>query len=147
MMAATDPARPRRLELMIGMATILVVDDERPLRNLLAQVFADSGHRVLLAVNGRQALDLLRSQRPDIVLADVMMPEINGVELCQRIKEAPGTAGIPVILMSAASAASGRQAPADAFLAKPFDLDDVEALVERLLPASDDQADAADTGG
>lgn len=130
------------------MATILVVDDERPLRNLLAQVFADSGHRVLLAVNGRQALDLLRSQRPDIVIADVMMPEINGVELCKRIKETPATAGIPVILMSAASAASGRQAPADAFLGKPFDLEDVEALVERLLPASDEQADAAaDTNG
>lgn len=147
-MAFHPVAKPRRPESMAGMATILVVDDERPLRNLLAQVFADSGHRVLLAVNGRQALDLLRSQRPDLVLADVMMPEINGVELCQRIKESPATAGIPVILMSAASAATGRQAPADAFLGKPFDLDDVEELIQRLLPSGGGEAgDAADTGG
>jgi DNA-binding response OmpR family regulator len=132
---------------MVGMATILVVDDERPLRNLLAQVFADSGHRALLAVNGRQALDLLRSQRPDLVLADVMMPEINGIELCKRIKESSATAGIPVILMSAAGAASGRQAPADAFLHKPFDLDDVDALVQRLLPSGDEAAEKAGDSG
>ena len=128
------------------MATILVVDDERPLRNLLALVFADSGHRVMLAANGRQALELMRQERPNLVLADVMMPELNGVELCRRIRAVPALAGVPVILMSAAGARADTDDLAAAFLTKPFDLDEVETLVGRLLAMGQSDAEAAQGG-
>ena len=68
------------------MATILVVDDEQPLRDLLADVLELDGHRVLVAANGREALAIARRDRPDLVVSDVMMPLLNGVRLCQQLK-------------------------------------------------------------
>jgi CheY-like chemotaxis protein len=117
-------------------ATILVVDDERAIRSLLEAVLEDEGHRVLLAVNGQQGLERAERDRPDLVIADVMMPVLNGAELCRHLKARSGTANIPVILMSAAAEALARRAGADAFLRKPFDVEDLDSLVQRLLPAA-----------
>jgi two-component system, OmpR family, phosphate regulon response regulator PhoB len=118
--------------------TILLGDDERPVREMLALALEGSGFAVLQAFHGRHALQVLAQRRPDLVISDVMMPLIGGVELCGRIKSDPETAGIPVVLMSAAGPQAGRGANADAFVAKPFDLDELDALVHRLLstPAS-----------
>lgn len=118
------------------MAVIVVVDDERPMREFLSRALEDGGHRVLQAFHGRHALSVVASsgaERPDLVLADVMMPLIGGVELCRRLKADPDTANIPVILMSAASARATLGSGADAFIAKPFDLDALDALITRLL--------------
>jgi CheY-like chemotaxis protein len=65
------------------------VDDERPVREILAQALEDSGYRVQQAYHGRQALELIAQQPPDLVLSDVMMPLLGGVELCQTLKAAP----------------------------------------------------------
>jgi CheY-like chemotaxis protein len=116
------------------MAKILVVDDEEPVRELLAMVLQDVGHHVQQAIHGRQALDLAAQQPPDLVIADAMMPVMDGVELCRRLKITPITAAVPVILMSAAGAHVVRRANADAFLAKPFNLADLETLVQQWLP-------------
>ena len=116
------------------MATILIVDDEQPVRDLLAAIFEDSGHRALPAINGRDALEILDQERPDLVLSDVMMPVLNGATLCRRLKAEPSTASIPVILMSAAGRQVADGSGADAYLDKPFDLDGMEALVRRWLP-------------
>ena len=102
---------------------ILLVDDERPLREILAQALEDSGYRVRQAFHGRHALELIAEQPPDLVIADVMMPLVGGVELCQTLKARPETPAIPVILMSAAAPYAGRGAGADALVGKPFDLD------------------------
>jgi len=118
------------------MATILIVDDEKPLRELLALVFASDEHRVVLAGNGRQALELVAQDRPYVVLSDVMMPLLSGDKLCRRLKSDPVTALIPVILMSAAGRAIADTAGADAFVHKPFELDEIEALVRRWLPST-----------
>jgi len=115
------------------MSTILVADDEQPVREFIALVLADSGHQTVLASNGRQALEMVERARPDLVISDVMMPLLSGVELCQRIKSAVDTAAIPVILMTSAGERITAEAGHDAFLAKPFDLDVMEALVERCL--------------
>ena len=125
------------------MATILVVDDEQPLRDLLADVLELDGHRVLVAANGREALAIARRDRPDLVVSDVMMPLLNGVRLCQQLKADPSTASVPVILMSSVGARIVNGSGADAFVKKPFDLDEVEALVRRLLPP-DPSPDAGD---
>lgn len=116
------------------MATILIVDDEQPVRDFLAVLLGDAGHRTLLAIHGRQALTLVEKERPDLVIADVMMPVLNGAELCRQLKTRGDTQGIPVILMSAAGPQVADGAGADAFLDKPFDLDDMEALVRHWLP-------------
>lgn len=118
------------------MATIVVVDDERPVREFLAQALEDAGHRVLQAHHGRQALEVLASagaEQPDLVLADVMMPLIGGVELCRTLKSDPETAHIPVILMTAASGRATAGSGADGFITKPFDLDALDALIASAL--------------
>jgi len=117
----------------VTMATILVVDDEQPLRDLLADVLELDGHRVIVAGNGREALAIARRDRPDLVVSDVMMPLLNGVRLCQQLKADPSTASVPVILMSSVGRRFVNGSGADAFVKKPFDLDEVEAIVRRLL--------------
>jgi len=117
------------------MATILIVDDEKPVRQFLATAFEQEGHHVLQASHGRQALNLLASTspQPDIVISDVMMPLMGGIELCGILKSDPTTASIPIVLMSAAQLRATAQTRADAIIGKPFDLDALEAVVQRLL--------------
>jgi CheY-like chemotaxis protein len=116
-----------------GVGTILIVEDERPMRELLAEVLEDAGHRALQAIHGGHALELIAQERPDLVIADVMMPVLGGVALCHRLKADPRTRGIPVVLMSAAGPQVAREAGAEDFLDKPFGLDAVEALARRWL--------------
>jgi CheY-like chemotaxis protein len=118
-------------------ATILIVDDEEPLREFLVQMLTAAGHRTLEAVHGADALDIIERERPDLVVSDIMMPILTGVELCRRLKARTETAVIPVILMSSTGPRAAEGAGADAFIAKPFDLDAMEALIVRW--ASPDQ--------
>ena len=93
------------------------------------------GHQVQRAMNGREALQLIHNTPPDLVLSDIMMPVLGGADLCRSLKAAPDTRRIPVILMSAGSQRLAAGAGADAFLAKPFDLEQLEAVVERWAPS------------
>jgi CheY-like chemotaxis protein len=111
--------------------TILVVDDEVPIVLLLSELLHAAGYRVVTAHNGEDALALARLRPPDLVLADVMMPRLDGVELCRRLHAAPRTRHVPVILMSAVASPRLQLDNAVAFVAKPFDLDDLLALVRR----------------
>jgi CheY-like chemotaxis protein len=117
------------------MATILIVDDERPVRQFLVAAFQQEGHQVLEASHGRQALNIVAaaSPHPDIVISDVMMPLLGGIELCNMLKADPSTADIPVVLMSAAHPRATAESAADAIIGKPFDLDTLDRLVQRLL--------------
>lgn len=115
------------------MLTILVVDDEEPVRQLLAGVLTDRGYRVLQARNGRRALEALQTEHADLVLTDMMMPQLTGADLCRQLKSRPEARTIPVILISAAGREVADGTGADAFLDKPFQLDDVEALVDQWL--------------
>lgn len=117
------------------MAIILVVDDEEPILSIVAEVVEEMGHQVLRAMNGREALELVRSTPPDLVLSDVMMPFLNGVELCRTLKSDGATAHIAVVLMSAVGADRGQSAGADGFIHKPFSLDDIETAVNGGLAA------------
>lgn len=111
------------------MAIVLVVDDEEPILSIVAEVVEEMGHQVLRAMNGREALDLVRATPPDLVLSDVMMPFLNGVELCRTLKSDGATAHIAVVLMSAVAVDRGQSAGADGFVHKPFSLDEIEAAV------------------
>jgi CheY-like chemotaxis protein len=112
---------------------ILVVDDEDAITDLLETLLVDVGYRVMTAHDGQQALAMAREQLPDIVLTDVMMPFMDGLELLHHLRKDARTSNIPVILMSAASRYNADAAIADGFLAKPFDIDDVIACINHVL--------------
>ena len=114
------------------MKTVLVVDDDLAIRELLSDALADEGYRVLAAGSGRRAFEIAKQEHPDLVLADIMLPDIPGRELIRRIKGNEDISSTPVIAMSAALPSD---APGVAFLAKPFDLAAVLQLVGLTLAA------------
>jgi CheY-like chemotaxis protein len=106
-------------------ATILVIDDDPVIQKLLSVNFELEGYRVVTAGDGVEGLDAVAAHHPDAVLLDVMMPRMDGLEVCRRLKADPGTASIPVILLSAKAQATdisgGIEAGADDYITKPFD--------------------------
>jgi adenylate cyclase len=105
--------------------SILVVDDDAVNRTLLARSLEALGHRVVTATNGREALEVLGHREPDIVLLDVVMPEMDGVTVLERIKADPALRAVPVIMISAledfASVIRCIELGAEDYLQKPFD--------------------------
>jgi response regulator RpfG family c-di-GMP phosphodiesterase len=116
---------------------ILCVDDEPGNLKLLQRTLDPNGYAVVTASNGREALDLIYSRKIDLVLTDVLMPEIDGIETCRRIKEDARYRHIPVVIITALGSKSDRirgiEAGADEFLSKPFDHAEVLARVKMLL--------------
>lgn len=117
------------------MAKVLIVDDEQPVREFIAQVLTEDGYDTVTATDGKQALELVEQEQPDLIISDTMMPVLNGAELCRRLKHGPETLGIPIILMSSAGRQVASGSGADDFLDKPFDLLRLDALVQRWLQA------------
>ncbi len=117
------------------MATILVVDDEFGIGELLEALLEDDGHRVLTAMNGRHALERLADTRPDLVISDLMMPVMDGAALLRAMREDPELCDVPFVLMCALPEAliADRIGGYDAFLRKPFKLAQITSLVEQLL--------------
>jgi len=120
------------------MATVLVVDDDPGIRASLRQALAYEGYRVSVAEDGRAALRMAREQPPDVVVLDVMMPGIDGIEVCRRLREG---GDVPVLMLTARDAVADRvnglDAGADDYLAKPFALDELFARLRALLRRRD----------
>src|SRR2546425_2365097 len=108
---------------------VLVVDDEPTLRQLLSEVLvADLGVRVAAAADGREALELARAEPPHLVLLDLRLPGVDGIEVLRQLRTDPVTRSVPVIVLTAADAGHVEAAVAvgaDDWIAKPFDLDDL----------------------
>src|ERR687884_1085581 len=117
------------------MSKLLIVDDEQGMRQLLSIVFGREGHEVRVAENGRRALELLREQPADLIVSDVKMPDMGGIELLRSARAL--LPGVAVVLMTAfASVETAREAfklGADDFITKPFDIDELKLIVERAL--------------
>ena len=116
------------------MITILVVDDEPLIRDLVADVLRDAGYAVLTAPDGQAALEVVAREPPSLVLMDMMMPRMDGPTAYRAMRQHPHGAGLPVILMSAATDPVGLDAEALAFVPKPFDLEQLLALIALSLP-------------
>lgn len=118
-------------------ASVLVVDDEEPLRLALEYLMRRAGHRVATAATGEAALEMVRREHPDLVLLDVELPGRSGYEVCQSIRHDPGVADTLILMLSARSAevdvAKGLALGADAFLGKPFSASDLVGQVDALL--------------
>ncbi|QRK09647.1 HAMP domain-containing histidine kinase [Archangium violaceum] len=113
------------------MSLILIAEDEEAMLEIFAQVVEDLGHRALRAHNGEEALLLARTERPDLVVSDHMMPRRTGVELLRTLRADPRLGTVPFLLLSAAHPSGLEEA--DVFLSKPVDLDTFEAAVMRVL--------------
>lgn len=116
---------------------ILLVEDEPAIADLLVDLLEDEGYDVALAANGYEAWPLLIATRPDIVLSDVMMPVVDGHQLCGEINRDPRFGSTPVVLMSASAENHRRCGCVCAgFVSKPFALDQVVATLALALSAS-----------
>jgi CheY-like chemotaxis protein len=116
---------------------ILLADDSLTIQKVVELTFADSDYRVTAVSNGRVALERVREEPPDLILADVVMPEKNGYELCEEIKRNPATAHIPVVLLAGTfepfDRARAEGLDCDAIVSKPFDSRELFRKVEALL--------------
>jgi CheY-like chemotaxis protein len=113
--------------------TVVVVDDDPAILDLVEMVLDEEGYQVRTASNGREALDLLKTQQPSIVLLDLMMPVMDGWSFCRLVKDDVETSNLPIIVMSADRHLSQKadDVRADGFLTKPFDIDKLLDMVAR----------------
>ncbi len=115
------------------MKKMLIVDDEAQIVELLLMVLDDGQCELLTAYDGEEALEIALRERPHVVLSDVMMPRLNGQELCRRIKADPQLAHIPVLLMSAMHRLETSECGADELIHKPFDVTTLRKRVGHFL--------------
>lgn len=113
--------------------SILVVDDEPAIRDLIVAVLEDEGYRATGVGSGSHALELIKQERPALVLMDIMMPDMDGREALRRIRQIPEFARIPVVMMSAAYAADHLHEEDTPFLPKPFDLEHLLQTVSQVI--------------
>ncbi|MBO0351421.1 response regulator transcription factor [Phormidium pseudopriestleyi FRX01] len=118
-------------------AQLLLVDDEPGLREAVQAYLEDEGFSVQVASNANDGWDLLQQQHPDLVITDLMMPQVDGFEFLKRMREDPRFKVMPVVFLTARGMTGDRiqgyQAGCDAYLSKPFDPDELVAIVRNLL--------------
>lgn len=116
---------------------ILVVEDEDNIATALEFLILREGYGHDRVASGAEAMPRIRDTRPDLVLLDVMLPEVSGYEICEGIRHDPSLAAVKVLMMTARGSASERRKGldrgADGFISKPFELQDLRAEVRRLL--------------
>ncbi|MFB3819466.1 MAG: response regulator [Candidatus Methylomirabilales bacterium] len=119
------------------METVLVVDDEEPNRELLEAILEADGYRVLQAADGAEALARVAADRPDIVLLDLLMPGMSGLEVCERLKQDPERGDLPILVVTALGQISAKEAAltrgADDFVTKPIRAEEIRARVAAML--------------
>ncbi|MGA7731281.1 MAG: response regulator [Chloroflexia bacterium] len=116
------------------MQTILVVEDELPIAEIVTAILGYTGYQTVVAGNGQEALACLKSTRPDLILSDIMMPIMDGRELCKRLQVHPEHNAIPVVLMSAAYGSVNLDGCKHvAFLKKPFDVEHLLMTLSDIL--------------
>ncbi|MDD5581881.1 MAG: response regulator [Candidatus Marinimicrobia bacterium] len=113
---------------------ILVVDDEENIRKLVQYNLVLDGHEVILAEDGKEGLEKARQEMPDLILLDIMMPEMDGLEVCSRLKKDPEMRDIPIFMLSAKGQMKDLEdafeAGADNYITKPFDVDKLSEIIQ-----------------
>ena len=116
---------------------LLLVDDEPRLREAVKDYLQESGFSVQVASNARQGWEMMQQNTPDLVISDIMMPQVDGYQFLKQLRDDPRFRSLPVIFLTAKGMTTDRiqgyQAGVDAYLPKPFDPDELVAIVENLL--------------
>jgi two-component system, OmpR family, response regulator RpaA len=119
------------------MARIMVVDDDHNVVDVIGRTLRRHDHVIIVAHNGRQAMELLQEQKPDLVILDIVMPEVTGLRVCQFMRTNPTLAAVPILFLTARERIedkiAGFEAGADDYLTKPFNLVELELRVKALL--------------
>jgi twitching motility two-component system response regulator PilH len=119
------------------MSTVLIVDDSQTLRQMVSELLQNNGIKVIEATNGIEAKERIESNAPDLVITDLIMPQMNGYELCRWIKNGSATQNIPVLICSTKSEEFdrywGMKQGADAYITKPFHPPELVKTVKQLL--------------
>lgn len=123
---------------------LLIVDDEAHIRMLIEQTLEDledEGVELLMATNGEEALNIIQNEKPNLVFLDVMMPRMNGMEVCYKVKKELQMSGVYIILLTAKGQEVDRQKGmdmgADRYMTKPFDPDEMITIAEEILGIQD----------
>jgi CheY-like chemotaxis protein len=126
----SGPARIRPL--------ILIVEDDSAVARMIQDYLTSSGYRTATANDGREAVAIVGTLKPDLIVMDLMMPKLTGGEAARELRNDPLTEGIPIVGISAVADVSSiaELLPIDEVLPKPFDLDDLGTTIERLLPTA-----------
>jgi len=124
--------RPRRAR------RVLVVDDEPNILYALEETVRDLGFECIAACDGEEALIIARGVKPDLIVTDVIMPRLNGYELCEKLKSEEATRSIPVVMVTVRAGdldrKQGSSVGADAYLIKPFHVTELKEIIDLLLP-------------
>ncbi|MGK7921425.1 MAG: PleD family two-component system response regulator [Trichodesmium sp.] len=119
------------------MSKILVVDDQLSHREMIVNLLKNNGLKVLTASSGTQALEQTEIYKPDLIILDIVMPDLNGYEVCRRLKANAATKDLPIIFCSIKGEEFdrywGKRQGADAYVAKPFQPKELLSTVKRLL--------------
>ncbi len=122
---------------MTVLPIVLIVDDEQPCRDTLEALLTNQGMRLLFAANGKEALELARAELPDLVLLDLMMPGMDGFEVCAKLRGDPVQAEVPILLVTALddrnSRLRGIESGADDYIVKPYDRIELRTRIRTLL--------------
>ena len=116
---------------------IFIADDEAGFVSTLRSRLEFEGFEVTTAPDGKEALEKIPDAKPDLILLDIMMPAMNGYQVCRELRENPDTQAIPILMLTAKSQESdkfwGKEAGANAYITKPFDMDELIKAIEDLL--------------
>ena len=117
--------------------TILVIDDNASARHVVESMLTNMDLRLLFAANGPDGLKVAAENQPDLILLDIMMPQMNGYEVCEKLRQATKTTDVPIIMITAlddrASRIHGIECGADDFLTKPLDRNEIRTRVESIV--------------
>ncbi len=125
------------IKLMKQVSTVLIVDDEIVIRNMIADLLTNEGHQIVFASDGLEAINQAAEILPDLILLDVVMPEMDGFEVCHRLRSHPLLAEVPIIMVTAlddqSSLLKALEAGADDFISKPFDRLELQTRVRTTI--------------
>jgi DNA-binding response OmpR family regulator len=125
------------------MARILIAEDNAEIRTLVSSILVEEGHKVGVANNGQQALDMIVDDAPDVLVLDIMMPQMDGYTVLKEIKSLGTGEGMKILILTAKTSETdwvrGYKLGADAYLTKPFDTDELVNGIEDLLGMTKEQ--------
>ncbi len=125
------------------MARILIAEDNAEIRALVSSILVEEGHKVSVAQNGQQALDMVLEDAPDLLVLDIMMPQMDGYTVLKELKATGTRDKMKILVLTAKTSESdwvrGYKLGADAYITKPFDIDELTTQVEELISMTKEQ--------